>query len=138
MKIAELFELIQKTLAAEGFKPTPLFRNSMQDSYWTLRDELEKRKLADGWDAEAVFGFCLAVRSVPNFNDQKETVSYYLDILSWNRSSSKRLSRIKLSKRSSAGYLAAKAREFAEDYRRVLLGSEIESMIEGNPIVQRN
>lgn len=129
MRLGELLNLIQKSLSSEGFFLTPLFRNTADDSYWVLGDELRLVKVAEGWSAEAASGLCLAVRRVPNFNDQRESVSYYLDAVRWERNSSRRLDRVKISMRSSARFAESQVREFASRYRMIVTESEVESIL---------
>ena len=128
MKLANLFELIQKTLSVSGFKPVPFFRNSYAESYWVLGDELEKRKLGD-WEIEAIFGMCACVRIVPHGNQADENTSYYLESQLWERSSKKKIERIKVSMRSSERYAIAQITEFAEGYVRALTEKRVEDLL---------
>ncbi len=128
MRLANLFELIQKTLSAYGFRPVAFFRNSYAESYWVLGGELEKRKLGD-WEAEAIFGMCACVRVVPHGNQADENTSYYLEAQLWERSSKRKIERVKISMRSSERYAIAQIAGFAEGYVRALTEKRVEDLL---------
>lgn len=131
MKLIDLFRLIQQTLSSAGFKPVGIFRNSVAASYWVLEDELRKEKLP-GWDIEVIAGMCLEVRVVPHGNGADGDTSYYLEIETWDRSSSRVLERLKVYKNNSERYIVGKIAEFVALYQKAQTELKVDRLIKEN------
>jgi len=120
MELTELFNLIQKTLSQQGFKLTPLIRNSADCSRFVLDSELEHKKVSAVADYEAFYGMCVEVRKCVHRNGAKADTSYYLAIEDVDRSSFKDYKKIKLQRYQTEPTLIKKITKLTLEYKSII------------------
>ena len=130
MELVDLFELIQKTLAEQGFTLSSLFLNSTTNCYFVLGDELEKRAVSSTISYTAVYGYCIEVRKTAHRNGAKADTSYYLEIDEWDRSAAKVIKKIKLMRAQTKQTLVNKITKLVREYKQLLADIKLEKTID--------
>jgi len=89
MDLTTLFNIIQRTLAEEGFHLCSQLRNDMSESHFVLSDsDVYQKQVDPRWNYNAYYGNWLEVRRVSHRNQAKMDTSYYLDMTECINSSS--------------------------------------------------
>lgn len=128
--LEELFSFIQSTLAKQGFKLTPLIRNSMNSSMFVLGDELECRAVNANVSYTAFYGACLEVRKCACRNGAKADVSYYIAIEDVDRSNFKDYKKIKLQRYQTEPTLVRKITKLTLEYKQMLEDRQLNDLLD--------
>lgn len=80
MELLDIFQIVQRTLAEQGFKLCQYTRNSVDYSHFILGDEIEKRQLSETVEYTAIYGNSIELRKLAHRNGAKADTSYYIAI----------------------------------------------------------
>lgn len=124
MKLTELFEVIQSTLAEEGFKLCPYFKNTMLSAKFILNDsDIYAKKISVEYPGETWNGDWIEVNKSALRSNVGYTSSYRLEIISCVRGYKHSISGpnfLRVMCRSLPSTVAAQVKEFSNQYKKYL------------------
>lgn len=130
MELLNVFQIVQKTLAAQGFKLCEFTRNSVDYSHFVLGNELESRPVNASVSYTALYGNSIEVRKIAHSNAAKADTSYYIAITEWDRSSNKDLKKVKLMRAQTENTLVKKITKLSLEYKQYVRDKQIEEEVE--------
>lgn len=130
MRMDGLFEFIQKEMAQAGFRLSNVVGSSKKRAYFVLGDELKKAPLSEDYPCLVLSGYCVEADVVPHGNQAEGDASYSLEITKWERSSGKRLARVRLPSWRTEKTLRSYMAPLIAEYKKIIADAELEKAVD--------
>lgn len=130
MKMEDLFGFIQRELAQAGFRLSDVVGSSRKCAYFVLGDELKKVPLSADYPCLVLSGYCVEAAIVPHANQAEADASYSLEITKWERSSGKRIDKVRLPNWRTEKTLRAYMAPLIAEYKKLIEEKELEKAVD--------